>query len=549
MKCRKCGIEIPDDSIFCNVCGAKQKLQTEAKASKKEYQNAVQKRTGKKKRITLLVVLVLLLLVCLIILYYSFAKTSPKKSTADLLNAVSPGESTVSTAEPSAKNATVADWGEMYCMFADCLEEYTSIVEPCIANYDTAKWNGFIGEWNRGRNELENKFVQLQNESNFKAMGKNMGLVESSLKGVWGQMETFWWMATELIENRSADRVEVKSSHDLFVKFAQDSLKDAYDILIENGWNAQETESNDDADTLVYTITNATEAAAAAQMLLNQTESSINADGTFNLANYLVLEQAFDALYPYKNDEICKELLLNEKLFLNCLCGGNVAYGEFADEAGKQTAHYIPRANGQVLEIDLVIFLSDTMQYKGTATKYIDNELYGYVENNGQRQDACFGWHTFIQAQSVLIVTSDPRATAILFRDRAVRADNAPVEIKIKSKKNSQTSTPAPDNSVANPIQSAYDDTGSFDYELNFDGERVVCATTREYHKTFINYSMNENIDAINRMLDDGKLFFAPAHTDIELLDYGLSVCKVRIGEGTYKGQVGYVVTEAVHSK
>lgn len=49
-------------------------------------------------------------------------------------------------------------------------------------------------------------------------------------------------------------------------------------------------------------------------------------------------------------------------------------------------------------------------------------------------------------------------------------------------------------------------------------------------------------------MLDRGELFFSPAGTSIELLDYGLASCKVKILEGIYTNEICYVVTEAVHS-
>ena len=112
---------------------------------------------------------------------------------------------------------------------------------------------------------------------------------------------------------------------------------------------------------------------------------------------------------------------------------------------------------------------------------------------------------------------------------------------------NSSTTNNRNSSSNSYSGSSSSSSSSSSSYELSFDGDRVVCATTKSYYDTFFEYVALNDTDAINNMLDDGELFFSPAGTHIELLNYGLATCKVKILDGKHAGEICYVVTEAVH--
>jgi alpha-tubulin suppressor-like RCC1 family protein len=148
------------------------------------------------------------------------------------------GES--ATNNVAVPNESVSDWGALYWDFKGCLDEYIEVANDCIQNSDSNKWNGFIGNWNRSRESLKICYDELKQTTIFTGENKDLSRVASSLAGTWGQMETFWFMATALIENRSSDREEELSSHNLFVKYASDYLADSYDILVALGMPPQQ---------------------------------------------------------------------------------------------------------------------------------------------------------------------------------------------------------------------------------------------------------------------------------------------------------------------
>jgi alpha-tubulin suppressor-like RCC1 family protein len=145
-----------------------------------------------------------------------------------------------STNNIAVPNESVSDWGALYWDFKECLDEYIEVANDCIQNSDSYKWNGFIGNWNRNRESLKTRYDELKRTTDFTGELSDLAYVSSSLAGTWGEMETFWFMATALIENRSQDRAEELSSHNLFVKYASDYLADSYEILMALGMSPQQ---------------------------------------------------------------------------------------------------------------------------------------------------------------------------------------------------------------------------------------------------------------------------------------------------------------------
>ena len=154
-------------------------------------------------------------------------------------NSAHDSDGETSTGNVTVPNESVSEWGALYWDFKECLDEYIDVANDCIQNSDSYKWNGFIGNWNRNRANLKTRYDELKRTTDFTGELSDLAYVSSSLAGTWGQMDTFWFMATALIENRSSDREEELSSHNLFVKYANDYLADSYDILVALGMSPQ----------------------------------------------------------------------------------------------------------------------------------------------------------------------------------------------------------------------------------------------------------------------------------------------------------------------
>ena len=130
----------------------------------------------------------------------------------------------------------IQEWRDLYAKLANHLADYQAVAEPCISAKDSYTWNGFIGQWNRDKDTLKEAYTQLQERTDFSQLNENYFWVDNCYKQCFAEMDTFWYLATELIENRSTDREETLRSHNLFVKYAQDALDEANEYLIEDGF-------------------------------------------------------------------------------------------------------------------------------------------------------------------------------------------------------------------------------------------------------------------------------------------------------------------------
>lgn len=88
------------------------------------------------------------------------------------------------------------------------------------------------------------------------------------------------------------------------------------------------------------------------------------------------------------------------------------------------------------------------------------------------------------------------------------------------------------------------------DYQGTLIGsEDIVIASSKDDLEDYVTYMTQKDIDSVNAMISDGRIAYADKGTKVNIMEHKLTMTKVHILEGTYKGNEVWVLMEAVKEK
>ncbi len=85
---------------------------------------------------------------------------------------------------------------------------------------------------------------------------------------------------------------------------------------------------------------------------------------------------------------------------------------------------------------------------------------------------------------------------------------------------------------------------------LAIDGESTVWVTIDEKSQDELSaFSRAKNEQAIEQMIQSGRLLVCAKNTTVSVLEPGILTTKVRVMDGKHEGKTGYLPSEWVHKK
>jgi hypothetical protein len=96
------------------------------------------------------------------------------------------------------------------------------------------------------------------------------------------------------------------------------------------------------------------------------------------------------------------------------------------------------------------------------------------------------------------------------------------------------------------PTSSSQLDSGGDVVSLYYGGVEILCGITEQDFKDIVDAIVNKDDVGFNQIFTSGRGFIVDSGTKALVLEKHLTAAKVRIMEGPYSGQIGWVTIEAV---